>query len=127
MFQCCFKVLSIISSFFLDFEGGYWTLWCWFLAWHVLQPRSWRGHVSPKYQLTFNHDIISQETDIFITTMFKILIPYKSLIMPLFQNTNLYRIIFRVLSLLGSWKWTLRCHFFLYNLALLADLQALRI
>jgi hypothetical protein len=42
----------------------------WFLAWLILWPWWWRWHVPPKCWLTFNglHGVISQKTELFITT-----------------------------------------------------------
>jgi hypothetical protein len=43
---------------------------CWFLAWLILQPWRWKQHVPQKHWLSFNgiHGIISQKTELFITT-----------------------------------------------------------
>jgi hypothetical protein len=43
---------------------------CWFLDWLILQPWGWRGRVPLNRQLSFNrlHRVISQKTEVFITT-----------------------------------------------------------
>jgi hypothetical protein len=42
----------------------------WFFDWLILRPWRWRPRVRPKRQLTFSglHGLISQKTQLFITT-----------------------------------------------------------
>jgi hypothetical protein len=46
---------------------------CWFLAWLILQPWSWRWHVPPELRLNIDglHDFIFHKTELFITTSVK--------------------------------------------------------